>query len=163
MGLMNSIFKNEKHDYVVNSPMKGKIKALSTLNDGVFSDKLLGEGIVIESECEDILAPFDGSVVMTTSTNHAIGLYSDEGVEVLIHIGIDTVMMEGNGFTNYVRKDEEIKKGQKLIQFSKAEIQKAGYSDDVIVIVSNTNEFASVVCEQDKHIESGDLIITIKK
>lgn len=145
----------------VQAPISGKVKPLHTLNDGVFSEELLGKGCVIETENETITAPFNGKIVMTTESKHAIGLISDDGIELLLHVGIDTVTMEGEGFQLYVEKDERIKKGQCLLSFSKAKIKSAGFTDDVIVIVTNTSKFKDVHCLNEGGIQEQECLLCL--
>ena len=148
-------------NYIVKAPIGGKLKDLQALNDGVFSEQLLGKGCVICSDDETIYSPFDGNVVMTTESKHAIGLLSSTGVELLIHVGLDTVMMNGQGFEVNVKKGDSIHTGQKLMSFSKKKIKEAGYVDDVIVIVSNTKQFKDVVCTNQKIIRVEEELLTV--
>lgn len=161
MGLFNKLHKIK--DLNVYAPVSGNILKLESLNDGVFSEHLLGEGLVIKPTSELVQAPFDGKVVMTVESNHAIGLLSETGVEVLIHIGIDTVMMNGDGFVLKVKQDNKVKKGDALIEFSKEKIKEAGYKDDVVVIVSNSNDFSLVEITKRNKLNTGDLAITVTK
>lgn len=159
MGIFDKLHKAK--DLNVYAPMSGKIKTLETLNDGVFSEHLLGEGLVIEPSNGIVYAPFDGKVVMTVESNHAIGLVSDTGVEVLLHIGIDTVMMNGEGFSRKVKQGDQIKKGDILVEFSKDKIKEAGYIDDVIMIVSNSKDYHDIHVTKENEINTGDLTISI--
>lgn len=161
MGLFDKLHKTK--DLNVYAPVSGNIVQLESLNDGVFSEHLLGEGLVIKPVNEIVHAPFDGKVVMTVESNHAIGLLSETGVEVLIHIGIDTVMMNGDGFILKVKQDDKVKKGDSLIEFSKEKIKEAGYKDDIVVIVSNSKDFSLVEITKEKELNAGDLAITIHK
>lgn len=147
MGLTD-IFKKKQTEsplgIQIDAPLGGKLKPLQSLHDGVFSEELLGKGCVIDANEETIFSCVNGTVAMTTPSRHAIGIMSDEGVELLIHIGLDTVMMNGEGFEYFVEKGERIKKGQPLMRFSKEKIKQAGYVDEVILIVSNSARFQSV-------------------
>ncbi len=128
----------------VNSPLKGIVKDLSEVNDPMFSQKILGNGAAIESADGNVYAPFDGTVVSLFPTNHAIGLRSEGGIEMLIHIGLDTVKLEGRYFTAHVKQDQKVKQGDLLLQFDQAEIKAAGYDTIVPVIISNTSDFKRV-------------------
>lgn len=121
----------------VSQPVAGKIIPAKDIPDPMFAQESMGPSIGIEPVSGDITAPFDGKVTMLFPTKHAIGVTSKEGIEVLIHIGVDTVNMNGEGFEAFVKQDDEITKGQKLIHFDRAAIRKAGYSDTVIVVVTN--------------------------
>ena len=160
MGLFKTLRKQK--DLNVYAPTDGKIGTLESLEDGVFSDHLLGEGVVIESNDGIVRAPFDGTVVMTMDSKHAIGLMSDSGIEVLIHIGIDTVTMNGEGFNQKIQKDSKVKKGDILTEFSKEKISKAGFKDSVIIIVSNSKEYESVKPTTVENVNVGDVILNVK-
>lgn len=164
MGIFKAVFKKKENEgMIVGAPAAGYVKPLEGLKDGVFSERLLGEGCVISPMEETIYAPFDGKVILVTETKHAIGLMSDDGIELLIHVGLDTVMMAGEGFTMMVEKGESVKQGDRLISFSTAKIKAAGYLDDVIVIVSNTKCFQGVACTQKEVVEANDELIRIMK
>lgn len=128
----------------VNSPLKGVVRDLSEVNDPMFSQKILGNGAAIESADGNVYAPFDGTVVSLFHTNHAIGLRSAEGIELLIHIGLDTVKLEGKYFTAYVKQDQKVKQGDLLIRFDQEEIKAAGFDTIVPVIISNTADFKRI-------------------
>lgn len=128
----------------VNSPLEGFVKDLSEVNDPMFSQKILGNGAAVESADGNVYAPFDGIVVSLFPTSHAIGLRSEEGIEMLIHIGLDTVKLEGRYFTAYVKQDQKVKQGDLLIRFDQEEIKAAGYDTIVPVIISNTADFKRV-------------------
>ncbi len=160
MGLFKNLMSQNK-EIVVKAPISGEVKPLSSLNDGVFSEKLLGEGCVIHANQEMICAPFDGCVEMLAVSKHAIGLKSDQGVELLIHVGLDTVNMEGEGFAFKVQEKETVKSGQPLMTFSKEKIAAAGYPDDVIMIVTNTKQFKEVhVCEKTR-VEDQEIMLRL--
>ena len=91
-----------------------------------------------------MLAPFDGEIVSVVESKHAVGIKSKDGVELLIHVGIDTVKMNGEGFTCFVNEGDTVKAGDKLVHFDRATIKEAGYSDMVVVLVTNSFEFDEV-------------------
>lgn len=166
MGLFKELLYKEKKSELkstvyIKAPISGQVKSLHTLNDGVFSEELLGKGCVIQSESEIITAPFSGSVVMTTESKHAIGLMSDDGIELMLHIGIDTVTMEGDGFQLFVEKGERIENGQCLLTYSKSKIRNAGFIDDVIVIVTNTSKFKEVHCLCEGVIQEQEYLLSL--
>lgn len=129
----------------VFSPLSGKIVSLKDVNDATFSDKLLGEGIAIIPKDGKIYAPFDGTVTSIFPTKHAIGLTSNEGVELLIHIGLDTVELKGEGFTSHITQGEQVNKGQLLIEADLKTISTKGYEIITPIIVTNTQEFLDVL------------------
>lgn len=126
------------------NPISGEIEDLAQAHDPAFADGSMGDGFVIEPSSGDVYAPFDGEVTMLFNTKHAIGLTSDNGVQVMIHIGIDTVKLNGEYFESFVKQGDKIKKGQKLLHFDLNEIKKAGYDCSTVVIVTNTKDYQSV-------------------
>lgn len=146
----------------INSPMNGIVKDLSEVDDPMFSEKVLGNGVAIESKDGKVYAPFDGIVMSLFPTRHAIGLLSTDGVEMLIHIGLDTVKLEGKYFTAHVKQDQKVKQGDLLIEFDQEEIKAAGYDTIVPVIITNTAEFKSVEQLEIKTVINKQALITIE-
>lgn len=130
---------------VVYSPFSGSASNLSSLKDGVFSEGMLGKGMVITPSEDNIYAPISGTVVMVAATKHAIGLRTDDGVEILLHLGIDTVELKGKYFDINVKSGERITLGQQLGSVDFEAIRKEGYSIACPIIVTNTNDFKDVV------------------
>ena len=128
----------------VTQPVNGQVVSASEIPDPVFSSESMGASVGILPSDGNVFAPFDGEVKMIFPTNHAIGLKSNEGIEVLIHIGVDTVDMNGDGFESFVKQGDSIKKGQKLIAFDQKKIKAAGHSDCVIVALTNTHDLTDV-------------------
>ena len=104
----------------------------------------MGPSVGIEPTEGIVYAPFDGQVMMIFPTNHAIGLKADNGMELLIHVGVDTVAMDGDGFAAYVKQDDMVKAGQKLLSFDRAKIAAANHPDTVIVALTNGGEYSDV-------------------
>ncbi|WP_206912556.1 PTS system, beta-glucoside-specific IIA component [Enterococcus sp. DIV0840] len=144
----------------VFSPVEGKVLPLSEARDGAFSEGIMGKGVVVEPTKGEIVAPFDGTVMTLFPTKHAIGLISDNGTELLIHIGIDTVQLEGEGFESFVVQNAKVKKGDKLVTFDIKAIEEAGYSTQVPIIITNTPDYADVIATSESSIKQGDLLIT---
>lgn len=128
----------------VTQPVAGKIIPASEIADPVFAAEGMGPSVGIVPTGETVYAPFDGEVMMVFPTKHAVGLTSTDGIEVLIHVGIDTVNMNGTGFEAFVEGGQKVSKGDKLLTFDRAEIKKAGYSDTVIVVLTNGNDLPDV-------------------
>lgn len=128
----------------IPSPVAGQLIELSEVNDEVFSSGALGKGVGIKPTDGNIYAPFDAEIVSLFPTNHAIGLKSDTGVELLIHVGIDTVELNGKYFKSVVNQGQKVNKGDLLINFEPEKIAEAGYETDVIVVVTNTDQFETV-------------------
>ncbi len=126
------------------NPVQGKIIPASEIPDPMFAAETMGPSVGIVPEGEFVYAPFDGKVMMLFPTKHAVGLVSDSGIELLIHVGVDTVSMDGEGFEAFVGPDEAVKTGEKLIHFDRAAIKAAGHPDTVIVAITNGGEFSDV-------------------
>ena len=135
---------------VLSKPVEGQVVALSEVNDEVFSSGMIGEGFGIIPTSGELIAPEDGEITMLFETNHAIGLKTRNGAELLFHIGLDTVQLEGKHFTPYVKAGDQVKQGQPLIQFDLEAIKAAGFDPIVICVVTNQENFTV------KTIESSD-------
>ncbi|WP_033794958.1 glucose PTS transporter subunit IIA, partial [Enterococcus faecium] len=128
-------------DAVLSSPVNGKVISLSEVKDTVFSSGMVGDGVAIIPEEGILVAPEDGEITMVFETKHAIGLKTANGAELLFHIGIDTVQLEGKGFEAFVRSGEKVAKGQKLIAFDIDLIKEAGFDPTVICVVTNKDNY----------------------
>ena len=145
MNIFNIILGRSSKAGIIASPCDGTIEELSQLNDGLFSEKLLGEGCAILPVEGKIVAPCDGTIKATVKTSHSVGIVSDDGVEVLIHIGLDTAFLTDNDlFTCYVNKGDRVRKGDLLISYSREDAKKMNYVDHVIVTILNTKDYGSI-------------------
>lgn len=146
---------------VIVSPLKGLVKNLADIEDTAFASGALGEGIAIESSEGKLFAPVSGTVSALFPTNHAIGITSDEGAEILIHIGMDTVQLDGKHFTAHTVQGSRVERGQLLIDFDVNAIKEAGFALTTPVVVTNHDQFdITVVNEQE--VKSQDLLIELK-
>jgi glucose PTS system EIICBA or EIICB component len=148
--------------YAIYSPLEGKAMSLQEVGDGVFSEELLGKGIAIEPSNGIVKAPFDGEVMMIFDTKHAIGLRSNDGVEVLIHVGIDTVQLNGKPFEIKVENGQKVSKGDVLANADLKAITDAGYRTITPVIVSNTENYEEVVTTVTGEVTFGDEVVNVK-
>ena len=121
---------------VLCSPVKGKVIKMADVPDPVFGGEVLGKGCAVWPEDDLVYAPCDGKVTVTMG--HAVGLQSDSGIEVLVHVGVDTVNMNGDGFEGFVKADDVVKAGQPILKIDRAKIAAAGYKDCVVVAVSSS-------------------------
>lgn len=141
------------------APVTGQAIQLSETKDQVFSSGLMGKGIAIEPTVGEIYAPADGTLTVTNDSKHAYGLLTANGAEVLLHIGIDTVQMAGDGFSTQVKQGQVVKKGDLLGTFNIDKIKAAGYEATVMVIVTNTMSFAEVQGIDNQTVTVGQAII----
>jgi PTS system beta-glucosides-specific IIC component len=142
--MQKQVFKKQDRSVIdgikLTAPVSGKVIPLAQVPDKVFSQKMMGDGIAIDPVGDTIDAPFDGVVLMTTKTNHAIGMQTDSGLELLIHVGLDTVNLKGDGLKTLVKQGQRVKKGDSLIKFDRKKIESQGYSLITPIIVTNSKE-----------------------
>ena len=145
----------------ITSPLAGEVKELSQATDPVFAQGLMGRGVVIVPSQGELVSPVNGRVTVFFPTKHAIGILSDEGVEILMHIGMDTVNLEGKGFEGYVSQGDKVKVGDKLISFDIDMIKKAGYVTETPVIITNSDSYQVEELEQlPRAVERGSQLMT---
>lgn len=147
----------------IKSPISGKVIELAKVNDPVFSSGAMGKGVAIEPTDNKVYAPFDGVVEFIADTKHAIGLLSDDGVEVLIHVGMDTVKMAGKGFDVKTKANTKIKAGDLLLEFDTKAIKKEGYSLITPVVITNADNYEDKQLCINEEVENGKSIINLKK
>mgnify|MGYP000888154852 FL=1 len=139
----------------VYAPVSGVLVSIQEVHDEIISNGLFGQGYgVLPVGIECVYAPCDARISATTVTNHSIGLTTDEGVEILIHVGVGTVDMNGKDFTRYVHANDSVKAGTPLISFDSAAIEEAGYENVVVITIVNADQFSRI----DLIGESGTLI-----
>jgi len=131
-------------DIVIDSPLQGKLIPLDQVKDQVFASGTMGRGAAVEQPEGKVVAPFEGEVTTLFDTKHAIGLLSKDGVEVLIHVGLDTVALNGRHFTSHVSAGDKVQRGQLLLEFDEAAIRQAGYDTTTPVVVTNAGEFGKI-------------------
>lgn len=146
----------------VYAPMTGTVKDLSEAADEVFSSGMLGKGIAIEPTNGQVNSPVDGIITTVFPTKHAIGVTSDEGVEILIHIGIDTVEMNGEGFESFVKQNERVKKGDLMIRVDLDKIKAAGLSSITPVVVTNSTTYKDISIVASNKVDKGQVLLTIE-
>ena len=147
---------------VIQTPIVGDVVALSNVNDPVFSSGAMGQGIAVKPSEDVVYAPADAEVTIVFPTGHAYGLRTANGAEILIHVGIDTVSMNGEGFNHKVAQGDKVKAGDVLGTFDSAKIAAAGLDNTTMVIVTNTADFASVNPVASGTVAKGDAIIEVK-
>ena len=145
----------------VVSPLAGQVKPLSQATDPVFSSGVMGQGVVIEPSQGELVSPVNGTVTVLFPTKHAVGIVSEEGVEMLMHIGMDTVSLDGKGFEAHVEQGDKVVVGQQLISFDMDVIKEAGLVTETPVIITNQDDFqADVEGDLPRDIKRGDVLMT---
>jgi len=147
----------------VGSPMSGETVALTTVNDKVFASEALGKGVAIVPTDGKVYAPFAGTVVTAFPTGHAFGIKSDSGVEVLIHLGIDTVQLNGKGFTTAVAQGDKVAAGDLLGAVDLDAVKAAGYDVTTMVVITNTAEFAAVLPAEGHAVVHGEPAVIVER
>lgn len=152
--------------FEISAPVSGQLVDLATVNDPVFAGGMMGKGAAIEPADGTIVAPADGTITVAYATKHAYGLTTADGVEILIHIGIDTVNLDGKGFESFVKQGQTVSKGDKLGTFDAAIIKDAGYPVTTMVLVTNTNNFEQVIVDApygNQVITTDDILTIVPK
>ena len=177
LGVLQDIFgwfgkkakKNTKSDDVsvasepktVYAPMNGNVIARENIPDATFAQGVLGDGVGIEPTEGVVYAPFDGEISTVAETKHAVGISGNNDMEMLIHVGIDTVKMNGEGFNVLVAEDDQVKAGQKIMTFSLDKIKAAGYSTTTAVLLTNSDDYADFKVVKTGAAKAGEKIITV--
>ncbi|MBR0591755.1 beta-glucoside-specific PTS transporter subunit IIABC [Bacillus pumilus] len=151
----NQQMSKQTSPFEVQAPMSGKVIPLSEVNDSVFSSEMMGKGVAILPDKGVVQAPFSGKVVTVTPTKHAIGLVSDDGIELLIHVGIDTVSLNGQFFDVLVKEGDEMKTGDHLLSFDIEGIQSNHLDVVTPIIVTNSTQYLDVIHTGDAHVTAG--------
>ena len=146
----------------VASPLSGHVISLDESGDPVFASRALGEGVAIQPSDSTVVAPVSGVLSTVAETGHAFGIKTDDGVEVLVHVGIDTVKMNGEGFAVVVKTDQRVNAGDTLVTVDFDKVKQAGYSTTTLMTVTNTMALASVTPKTDIDVKAGDAVIDIQ-
>lgn len=149
------------HQETILAPMSGYVKPLSASKDEAFSSGALGKGVIIEPKEGVVVAPFDGVVRTLFPTKHAIGIVSKDGCEVLIHIGIDTVRLEGEFFDAAVKQGDEVHQGDVLVHFDMDRIKAAGYDLESPIIVTNADQYMDIVEMNSEQVKNSEALLTV--
>ncbi|MED4719641.1 beta-glucoside-specific PTS transporter subunit IIABC [Bacillus atrophaeus] len=146
---------------MIHSPIKGEVKALSEVNDSVFSAEIMGKGFAIVPEEGLAVAPVSGIITAVFKTKHAIGITSDRGAEVLIHIGLDTVQLDGRHFDVLVKEGDNVSSGDPLVSFDIEKIKAAGYDVITPVIITNTDQYAVTAVKESGTVKTNEALLAL--
>ena len=146
---------------IVASPLTGEAMPLEQVEDGVFSEKMVGDGFAVQPSENRVYAPCDCTVLTVFGTKHAIGLSLENGIELLIHIGLDTVQLNGAPFDIHVKEGDELKKGDLIAVFDEQAIQEAGYRTVTPVIVTNTDQYRKFELIKSGPVKAGDEVLSV--
>ena len=154
------VVTNGKEELIL-SPMDGEVVPLEKVNDEVFSSKMMGDGIAILPSDGKVYAPVAGAITVAMDSNHAVGIQSDEGAEILIHVGIDTVEMKGEGFKSYVKQGDQVAVGDLLLEADLNAIKEHEYDTTTMIIVTNTFDYSDFQIQKEGSIEHSEALLKI--
>lgn len=144
MGFLDKLFSGKHEDFVLGSPVKGEAVSVSEVSDPTFGDGILGQGVAIKPSANRVCAPCDGVVEMMFDTAHAVSLRAENGAEVLIHVGLETVTLKGEHFKALAKSGDHVTKGQPLIEYEREALAEKGFDTIIPVVICNTEEFEHV-------------------
>lgn len=154
--MFNFFKKSKSKGNEVKAPIKGNLIPLSEVSDDVFSQKMLGDGFAVKPTGQEVVAPVSGTITTLFPTKHAIGIKTDEGLEVLIHLGIDTVELKGEPFKLFVEQGDSVKAGDKLAEMDIADVADHGLDNTVMVVYTNMDLLKEVKDVDPRPVEAGD-------
>lgn len=154
--------KTQAVEKALFAPVKGNVIGREEIPDETFAAGILGDGVGIEPETGEVVAPFDGEISTVADTRHAVGITGPDGMEVLIHVGIDTVNMKGEGFEVFVSEGEKVKAGQRLLTFDIEKIKEAGYSTTTAVLLTNSDDYPDFKVVKTGKTDTLEKVITIE-
>lgn len=163
MGFMKNIFGKKDEGIQICAPTAGKLVPLSEVSDPTFADGILGKGAAVIPSDDRFLSPVDGTVTTVFPTGHAAAVTSTDGVEILLHIGVDTVKLNGEHFTIHAEEGQKVSRGDLLLEADLEQIKAAGFDIVTPVVVCNTDDFAEVAMAEAGEVTAGDVILTLKK
>ncbi|WP_311482163.1 PTS glucose transporter subunit IIA [uncultured Anaerococcus sp.] len=147
---------------IIKAPISGKVLKLDQIKDPAFSSGMLGKGLAIDPIDGKVCSPVDGKISMLFDTFHAIGITSDKGVEILIHLGMDTVELKGKGFSSHIKNGDRIKAGQELIDIDIDLIKDAGYEVVTPVVITNLEDIKLIKETDNTEVNLGDEILSVE-
>ena len=162
MGLFQNILSKNK-GIQIGAPMKGRVVSIKEVSDPTFSEEILGKGVALVPAENKIYSPVDGTVKTIFPTGHAVALVTREGAEILIHVGIDTVKLNGRHFNVHVKEGDVVKRGVLLLEADFKQIKDAGYDIITPVIVCNSQEFEKIEVQEAKEVVQGEEVMRLQK
>lgn len=155
------IILTDTKENTIYAPLSGNVIPLEQIPDDTFASGVLGNGVGIEPTVGEVVAPFDGTIATVTDTKHAIGLMGPKGMEMLIHVGVDTVKMQGEGFEVFVSEGDEVIAGERLMTFQIDKIKEAGYSPTTAVLLNNSDDYEDFKVIKTGNVQKSEPVITI--
>ena len=162
MKLFQNLFAKD-NGMKIGAPISGKLVSISEVSDPTFGEEILGKGAAIIPVDGRVYAPSDGTVSTVFPTGHAVAMTSNDGVEILVHIGLDTVKLDGKHFTIHAKEDQQVKKGDLLLEADLEQIIAEGYDIITPVVICNSDDFSDVKMAESGDVVHGDDILTLHK
>lgn len=162
MGLFSNLLKKES-GISIGAPLAGKCISIKEVPDPTFADEILGRGVAVIPTDGKVYAPADGVISTLFPTGHAVAMTTKDGAEILMHIGLETVSLEGKAFTIHTQMDAKVKKGDLLLEADLKAIEEAGLNIITPVVICNADEFAKIEGMTDRDVAPGDEILTLQK
>ena len=160
---MFGLFKKKDNKLQIGAPLRGMAVPLHEVNDPIFGEGILGHGVAIQPTEGKIYAPVDGEVTLLFDTLHAVSMTSEDGVEILVHIGLDTVALKGEHFIAHTQTGAKVKKGDLLLEVDLEQVKAAGYDVITPMVICNTSDYEAVEAVTGNVVAPGDLILEITK
>ncbi len=154
---------NSENNLEIPAPIAGKVCPLSAVNDPTFSQEILGKGCAIVPSVNKVVSPVDGIISMMFETGHAVSIETADGVEILVHVGLDTVMLKGQHFTPHCTTGDKVKAGDLLLTFDADAIRAAGYEMIVPVLICNAEDFSEISVTAPEQVQALEPLLTLKK
>ena len=158
---LKKMFGGKEEKKTVLAPAAGKAVSLKEVNDPTFSQEILGKGVAIIPSEGKIVAPADGTISVFFETKHAVSISAENGAEIIVHVGLDTVNLKGEHFTAHKQQGDKVKTGELLLEFDMEAIKAAGYDVITPVIICNTPDFPDMVCHTGQDVKELDTIIEL--
>lgn len=159
--LKDKLGLNKKRGEVLKAPLAGETIPMSEVSDPTFGQEILGKGVAIIPSVGKVVAPVDGTVEMIFDTKHAISMSSDSGIQLIIHVGLDTVTLKGEPFTTHVEAGQKIKAGELLLEFDIEAIRTAGLDTVTPIVICNSGDYKEIKAQVGKTVNLGDEILTV--
>jgi sugar PTS system EIIA component len=160
---MLNFFKKTEIDYNLYAPVNGEVVKLSEVSDKVFSSGMMGQGVGFKFDGDTVYAPCNGKIILIANTKHAIGIMADNGAEILIHVGLDTVQLNGKGFDVLVSVDSIVKQGEPILKIDRAYMAEKNIDLTIPMVITNSSDLTIKCVMENGRIEVGDKVIEILK
>jgi len=161
--LTNKKEKGVDIDYALYSPLTGIAVPLSEVNDRVFAEELMGKGAAVIPTVGRVISPCNGEIISIFRTLHAITIKADNGAEIIIHVGLETVALDGKYYESHVQDGQRVKKGDSLLTFDLHKIKEEGYDVITPIVVTNSSEYQNINMTEEKEVSCGGLLLSLVK